>query len=350
MKVAVYAIALNEEMFIERWATSARDADLLIIGDTGSTDRTVELAKSMKITVIDASVKPWRFDTARNTVLNNIPKDFDWCIALDLDEVLVDGWRDALENCPTEINLPEYYFVHDWLSEDREGLAYYARKVHRRNDFEWRLPIHECLYPVENIVAVTKFIPNFKIHHYPDTRNKEHRKQPLDLLDIAINEDPKNTTVLFYWSRTHYQNGNWDKAYEGFIRILELIKNQDISFDRVKIAAEKIMRYLAHIDVDNREKWLIDACACCPDKREPWAVLAEYYFFNKDYKRCLDAAEKAFLITKHKFEYECEPFAWSYKIYEFAALSAYALNLNDKGEYYKQETLRRKEVEDGAFC
>jgi hypothetical protein len=36
MKIAVYTVALNEEQFVERWYNSAKDADYLLIADTGS--------------------------------------------------------------------------------------------------------------------------------------------------------------------------------------------------------------------------------------------------------------------------------------------------------------------------
>jgi hypothetical protein len=44
VKVAVYTISLNESDFFERWYESAKDADYLLIGDTGSSDDTVKLA------------------------------------------------------------------------------------------------------------------------------------------------------------------------------------------------------------------------------------------------------------------------------------------------------------------
>lgn len=34
MKIAVYAISKNEEMFVERFCNSAKDADLILIADT----------------------------------------------------------------------------------------------------------------------------------------------------------------------------------------------------------------------------------------------------------------------------------------------------------------------------
>ena len=42
MKICVYAIAKNEEQFVDRWMDSMREADWVCVLDTGSTDRTVE--------------------------------------------------------------------------------------------------------------------------------------------------------------------------------------------------------------------------------------------------------------------------------------------------------------------
>ena len=51
MKIAVYTIALNEEKHVKRWFESAKDADLLLIADTGSTDKTRFNAKSLGVVV-----------------------------------------------------------------------------------------------------------------------------------------------------------------------------------------------------------------------------------------------------------------------------------------------------------
>ena len=97
MKIAVYTIALNEEQFVERWYESAKEADYLMIADTGSTDGMVEKAKALGIVCHTISVKPWRFDDARNAALALLPDDIDYCISLDMDELLAPGWRDEME-------------------------------------------------------------------------------------------------------------------------------------------------------------------------------------------------------------------------------------------------------------
>ena len=58
MKIAVYTIALNEESNVQQWYDSAKDADYLLIADTGSTDKTIRLAKKLGINVFKISIKP----------------------------------------------------------------------------------------------------------------------------------------------------------------------------------------------------------------------------------------------------------------------------------------------------
>ena len=88
MKIAVYAIAKNEEKHVKRFCESAKDADLIVIADTGSEDRTVEIAKECGAVVHEITISPWRFDKARDAALALVPKDVDVCVSLDLDELL----------------------------------------------------------------------------------------------------------------------------------------------------------------------------------------------------------------------------------------------------------------------
>ena len=92
-KICVYAISKNEEKFVDRWYESIKEADKIIVLDTGSTDNTVKKLKSHNIDVYEKQIIPWRFDIARNEALSLIPEDYDICISLDLDEVLKSNWR-----------------------------------------------------------------------------------------------------------------------------------------------------------------------------------------------------------------------------------------------------------------
>ena len=67
LKIAVAAISKNEAQFVKRFCESAKDADLISIADTGSTDDTVKLAKECGVDVHQISISPWRFDLDRKS-------------------------------------------------------------------------------------------------------------------------------------------------------------------------------------------------------------------------------------------------------------------------------------------
>ena len=50
-KVCVYAIALNESKFVDRWVDSMQEADQIYVLDTGSIDDTVEKLQKRGVNV-----------------------------------------------------------------------------------------------------------------------------------------------------------------------------------------------------------------------------------------------------------------------------------------------------------
>ena len=137
MKIAIYAISLNEQDFVQRFYESCQEADYIILADTGSTDQTVEIARELGITTYEITVSPWRFDSARNIALGLIPKDCDVCVALDLDELMTPGWRDVIEqNWQEATTRLQYRF-------NNQGNIYNATKIHKRTGYSWRHLIHE---------------------------------------------------------------------------------------------------------------------------------------------------------------------------------------------------------------
>ena len=73
-KICVYTITKNEEQFAKKWAENMSEADYVVVLDTGSTDKTVELLKGGGVTVEVKPITPWRFDVARNESMKLIQK------------------------------------------------------------------------------------------------------------------------------------------------------------------------------------------------------------------------------------------------------------------------------------
>lgn len=319
MKVAVYTIAKNEAKFVPRWYESAKDADYILIADTGSTDDTVRHAKWLDINVINIEVNPWRFDVARNAALDALPDDIDYCIALDMDEILVPGWREQLEQVPAGTTRPRYQYVWSWKDDGTPGLVYGGDKIHARHGYRWKHPVHEVLMPQG--LEVQHWV-DLQIHHHPD--HAKSRGQYFPLLKLAVEEDPDDDRNAFYYARELFFHNHRDEAIAQFKRHLSLPR----ATWRPERAAS--MRYLAKLETDERETWLLRAVTEAPDRREAAIELADFYHLQQRWAECYAFATRALAITDKPLEYLCEEFAWGYLPHDLAALSAHFLGLRDK--------------------
>lgn len=314
--MAVYAIALNEEQFVSRWAESAKDADYLFIADTGSTDGTIELAKLHNIHIARCRISPWRFDDARNFALANLPDDIDYCVALDMDEVLIEGWRAELEEAlKAGSTRPRYKYTWSWNDSGSPGLQYGGDKIHARHGYRWKHPVHEVLV-ADRIEEVQVWV-DLEIHHHPD--ESKSRGQYFPLLELAVAEDPLDDRNTYYLAREYYYHARYEEAAKTFRKHLDLPK----AVWKPERAAS--MRYLATCEPENREKWLLASHLEDPARREPLVELARYYYESESWEACLDYAKLALEITEKPLDYLCEDFAWGYLPYDFAAISSFHL-------------------------
>jgi glycosyltransferase involved in cell wall biosynthesis len=331
MKIGVYTIALNEEQFVERWCDSAKEADYLLIADTGSSDQTIGLAKSLGINVFQISVKPWRFDVARNASLALMPADLDYCIALDMDEILLEGWRPELENALQQgATRPRYQYTWSWKDEAKTipGLQYGGDKIHSRFGYKWKHPVHEVLTRYGDFKESEAWV-GLEIHHHPDS--SKSRSQYLPLLAQAVQEAPEDDRNAYYYARELYYYGRLDEALEAFNRHLSL----PTAVWKPERAAS--MRHLAKLDVDNREKWLLAAIEEAPGRREALVEYALYLYENSLWSRCLDVAKAALDIKEKPLDYLCEDFAWGATPWDLAAIASY--NLKDKKSAFEYGTV-----------
>ena len=327
MKIAVYTIALNEEQYVKKWFDSAKDADYLLIADTGSTDNTLAVAKSFNVNVVKLGVKPWRFDVARNAALAAIPLDVDYCIALDMDEVLVAGWREKLEKATT--TRPRYQYTWSWNPDGTPGLVYGGDKIHARKGYVWKHPVHEVLrnYGIQE----TQEWLQLQIEHYPD--NNKSRAQYLPLLEMAVAEDLHDDRNSFYLARELMFDNQIERAVAEFKRHLSL---PSAVWTPERSAG---MRYLAQCEPQHRKEWLLKA-AQESNRRENHVALATYFYENSQWNECLQYCYKALEITEKPLDYLCEAYAWGSTAHDLAAISYYQMGYKQMARHHGIEALK----------
>lgn len=322
MKIAVYTIAKNEINFVQRWAESAKNADYLLIADTGSTDGTIELADTLGIHTISITINPWRFDDARNASLAALPADIDYCIALDMDEVLQPGWRAELEKLdPKIVHRPRYQYTWSWNEDGTPGLVYGGDKIHARTGYRWKHPVHEVLTKYDG--PEHQEWTSLEIHHHPD--HSKSRGQYFPLLELAVREAPEDDRNAFYYARELFFHDYRDKAIAEFKRHLKL---PSATWKPERAAS---MRYLAKLYSNNpgiQEEWLQRAVLEAPGHREARVDLAQFYHDQGEWEAGFFYAKSALKIKDKPLEYLCESDAWGWLPYDLAAVCAYRLELH----------------------
>jgi hypothetical protein len=321
LKIAVYAISKNEEQFVARFCSSAADADLVVIGDTGSSDNTVELAETCGAAVYNICISPWRFDRARDAVLAMVPADYDVCISLDLDEVMEPGWRPKIEKAwkPGTTRL-RYQF--DWGC----GIRFYYEKIHHRHGYHWHHPVHE--YPVadKRIIESYAQVDDLLVSHHPDP-NKS-RGQYLSLLRMSVQEDPSCPRNAFYFARelTFYEH--WQEAIQALTNYLAM---PQANWPNERCYAMRLLgkSYDAIGNSHIAMQWYRRACAETPGSREPWVDLAMACYQRMEWLESFTSAMKALEIKDKALVYTCDPEVWGAKAHDLAAIAAHHLGFKD---------------------
>ena len=320
MKIAVYAISKNEEKFVKSFCESAKDADYILIADTGSTDNTVEEAKKYGATVVSINVMPWRFDKARDAALHLLPRDIDICVSLDLDEVLEPGWKEEIERVWTpETTRLRYKF--DWSS----GIVFYSEKIHSRDGYHWHHPCHEYIRPDHRTKEVFATTDKLLVSHHPDpTKSRGHY---LELLEMSVKEDPTCPRNAFYYARELTFYHEWQKAID-FINAYLAMPTASWLNER-SYAMRLLGKCHDELGQDGLS-WYRKAVAEDPTVREPWCDLALACSNRQLWEESYGAAKSALRITEKELVYTVDQSNWEAKPHDLAAIAAYHLGLKEE--------------------
>lgn len=327
-KICIYAICKNEEKFVDRWYNSVKEADKVIVLDTGSTDNSVEKLKSHDIEVHEEKIIPWRFDVARNKSLSLIPKDYDICICVDLDEVLKEGWREEIEKSWDE-NTTRLRYNYNWSLDENDNpkVNFLSDKIHSRNDYIWTHPVHEILKYIGPTEEKFKINENLIINHYPD--NEKSRGGYLPLLELSVMETPEDDRNMHYLGREYMYYGRWNEAID------TLIKHLHLKTATWKDERSASMRFIARCyknlgRYEESEMWLKKAINETPYLRDPLVEMLILKYVLQDWEEMEYYGKKALEITKKEKTYINEVFSWDHTIYDLLAISFFYQNKKEE--------------------
>ena len=336
-KVAVYAIAKNEEKFVKRWVNSMSEADEIYVLDTGSTDNTVSDLKKLGANVVEKKITPWRFDVARNESLKLIPEDFDICVCTDLDEVFESGWRKKLENLWNS-NIDRLRYNYNWSFDEyeRPAVNFYIEKIHTRNNYKWVNPVHEVLEYTGDNYEKSFTTDDITVNHYPDSTKS--RSSYLPLLELSVKENPNNDRNMHYLGREYMYYGKWNECIDTLIKHLNL-KNATWKDERSASMRFIARAYKALNRYDEAKMWLDKAINETPYLRDPYVerAILEYSLNNwlEVEKYCMMSLK----IKTHTKSYINEVFSFNHTIYDLLSISLFYQNDIELALFYSNKAL-----------
>ena len=212
----------DEEDFLEDALSSARDfCDEMLVVDTGSTDRTVQIAKDMGARVTHF---PWcnDFSAARNETLRQARGQ--WVAILDADERFRgngDGLRSQLVAGPqypfqavmlnvtnTRLDgspISSFFSVRVFPRDHRLG---YSGRVHNRfGALEDGAPKVACTQYADLEIIHLGYDPELYV-----ARQKAARSLPL--IEATVREEPQNHLQRFYLGREYLLLGRLEQAIQ----------------------------------------------------------------------------------------------------------------------------------------
>lgn len=201
MEVSVSLIVKNEEKCLRKALESVKDADEIIIVDTGSTDKTVEIAKEYG----KAYHQKWAqdFAKARNYSLSKCTKD--WVLIIDADEELISSMDEVRE----AIKKTKHNALKFTVTGGKESMK--QIRVFRRTDGKWVGAAHNYLIGLDPEQTDLRLEYGYSPAHADDP------DRTLNIL-LKHHDTPRDK---FYLAREYLYRKDWDNALKWYDEYLK---------------------------------------------------------------------------------------------------------------------------------
>ncbi len=295
--LSVCIIAKNEEKMLPGCLESVKGcADEIILADTGSTDRTKEIAAGYGCRIIDYK---WRddFAHARNTALNEAR--YPYILSIDADERLrnPDELQKVLNNAGQNTG--------GWLINVRSeaqslkgGTEVFVSSLLRlfinHPDVRFYGVIHEQI--VKPILKLGYKIQNtnIKIAHIgygisKEDMQKKHLRN-LNLLNKAVKSEPQSGYYLNQRAQTQLALGNPGDAEKDIAEAIRLAAPKGL--ERPQMLNFGSVIAMENNDLPTAKARALESLGLLPDQAFANFILAEVYYKEKNFAFAFDSYKK----------------------------------------------------------
>jgi glycosyltransferase involved in cell wall biosynthesis len=340
--ISLCMIAKNEENTLARCLTSVQDiADEIIIVDTGSTDKTKDIAHEYTSKVYDFK---WidDFSAARNYSFSKATMEY--ILWLDADDVILPNDRKKLIKLKATLDpsvavvMMKYNYAFDEYGN--VSLCFYReRLVKRSHNPVWHDPIHEFIEIEGKTINEDICITHKRVHDASD-RN-------LLIFEKMIEQGrAMSARNCFYYAKELYYHNRHHDAIKYFNKFLEsgegwvedninACYHLSICYDNIKDSSNMLKALLKSFEYD-----LPRAEICCQ--------LGTYYFAAEEYRKAVFWYELATKLKKPEDN-------WGFILEDYwgfipnIQLCVCYYRLGNMEESYKHNELAAKLKPDSSF-
>lgn len=209
-------VVKNEQKILGRCLESVKEADEIVILDTGSTDKTAKIAKPYTNGKYIAGKFKWNdnFAEARNECLKYCTGDF--ILTIDADEVLEPGGIEKIKKLLPRISKDTLAVDFHTISEGSGTLHYSPRLYRRSKKVFWKGAIHNYL----SVTADT--LCDVKLYYGYSEAHKDDPDRAFRILKKEIEKNPKLVREKFYFAREYTYRRDWIKSlywYQEYLKV-----------------------------------------------------------------------------------------------------------------------------------
>ncbi len=290
MKISVCIIVKNEENVLARCLDCVKAfADEIIIVDTGSTDKTKEIATRYTNKLFDYV---WcdDFSKARNYAFSLATGDY--IMWLDADDVLEYSEIEKINQLKLNM-VADTYMLKYATSFDEFGKPNFVFERERimKNDNRaiWHGFVHEAIVPFGNVEHL-----DITIQHRKTTTN--YTKRNLNLFRKALKRGVKfNAREQYYYARELYYWGYYKKCKTELNKFFKMPNKFTPNTIDATLIISKCCEKLG--DIENAKKWLFEGLNIMPNA-EIVCELARIYEKQGNIKNAIYFYQSALNIPK----------------------------------------------------
>jgi len=313
IKISVCMIVKDEEANLKRCLDSFLPifhqawAELIIV-DTGSTDRTVEVAHEYTDKVYRRKFTPWNFSDARNYgIAKAVGKRI---MIVDADEELTQKslyiLEDAILNPKYDVNKTLFIKLHNFYTMQANQ---FAEVIQARIFLNTGEPVYQfAIHNKPRVDAPYLFLDKVIFNHYGYQFEKadlflQKKERSLPMLQAEYDKNPDDLHILTHIIKTFYACGDHKSVVEKgehWIELMRKVEYHEGWFAYLEVFTNVLSSYCLLKDVNGAERTMKESLKYSNKLISQYLILGQFYLELNRTERARELFEEAYLLFKQE--------------------------------------------------